>query len=194
MSAYDSQFLPPDKVIAEALAKAVAKAVAVGVDTGSIHAMRKAHSRPLRLDDALLKRGFVEQVSFDATVATIRKLHQSAGRVETGDTMTELRKAVRLPPQSDNAENTTAPPGRAGGIASSTSGYQNGPSDDAKPPLLSGTAPHSASVSRPSRSMVDAPLRAEPTADEDDSDKAGPLDVTVKAIRAEHRKGPRRGW
>lgn len=195
-TAYDGQFLTEDKRVSEALSAAVQKGCAVGVGDHSTAAMHKAqHGRRVRLDDALLKSSYVTQIAHDATIAAIRAIHKGGSLPELPDTLT-LRKAVRLPPQSDNATDPGAPAGRAGAVAD-LSGYQD-PAWPTKRP--SQTAPSQASSMR-SRSALptdtddkERPLRAKP--DMDDSDKSGPLggDPTVKWIRRAHKSPPKVGF
>lgn len=158
--------------------------------TDALDAVRKIHARGpdgsgLALPEVRKSNPgarLVTALELEAMVRKLRNLRKDARRPALID---------GLPAQSSNATNTTADPARVG-ATSSDDGWRDEAWRDQRTTQV--PPPHSASMSRPSRSMVDAPLRADPTADEDDADKAGPLDITVKAIRAEHRKGPRRGW
>jgi hypothetical protein len=130
------------------------------------------------------------------TLELITKIqaHKPTG---SGLFLPELGK-VQLPSQSSNGRDTEADPRRAGATAGIADvDPQSG--GTRAPALMSGTRPHSASVSSrragPEDEDIDGPLKARPDRQADLDDlKSGPLDVTTKAIRAAHRNGPRRLW
>jgi hypothetical protein len=111
MSAYNGQFLPPDKVTAEALGQALHKGLTVGVPDTSVGEIRKAQRTPYDLQKLHGGPRVIERTKCKS-VAAIRKIHDGGARPETGDTMRKLS----LPGQSSNSQYVDDSPARAGAV------------------------------------------------------------------------------
>ncbi len=113
-------------------------------------------------------------------------LHAIARRARLGKAIKAPSLVDTLPLSSSNARDITVSATRSGGVALSTAGYQDGPTDDAQPPRY-GTAPQPASVSSRSALPTDSDDpsgtrkgRADESRAEDEDNDAGNIEAPLR--------------